>query len=327
MAETITYGSDAGASGAATSLGLPNATFAGGERIIVGVSCNTVTATETVTDGTNTYNQIDGYANDASHVRLALFEALNVTAGTYTITANYSASVGNRAIFFLYDTGSDTNAAQTGTGQSQANPGTGTDAVTSGNMTPTGQPNAVVGVSVTFINGSTVTAGTGFTNLGVWTGYNSNAGDTSRVEYKDTTSTGVTAATFTCGGATETLVTIGGVIGASQTVDFVGTPLIGNPSLTVSFTDLSSGSPASWLWEKNDGSGWVNFSGTPTSQNPTETFAAGTWSVRLTATYGSTPITTTKTNYVAVFTSSVQAQYYELPKVDLGKFGGQGRFV
>ena len=79
---------------------------------------------------------------------------------------------------------------------------------------------------------------------------------------------------------------------------FTGTPLSGPPPLSVTFTDTTTNSPTSWLWEKNDGSGWVNFSGTPNAQNPTEDFAAGTWSVRLTATNACDSDTHTETDYV-----------------------------
>lgn len=70
----------------------------------------------------------------------------------------------------------------------------------------------------------------------------------------------------------------------APTAAFSGTPTSGDAPLEVAFTDESTGSPTSWLWEKNDGSGYVNFEGTPTAQNPTEEFAAGTWDVKLTAT-------------------------------------------
>src|SRR5262245_19370731 len=48
--------------------------------------------------------------------------------------------------------------------------------------------------------------------------------------------------------------------------NFSAIPTSGNTPLTVAFSDASSNSPTSWLWEKNDGSGWSTFS---TSQNPT----------------------------------------------------------
>lgn len=66
----------------------------------------------------------------------------------------------------------------------------------------------------------------------------------------------------------------------------------------VHFSDRSSWAPTSWHWEKNSGSGWVDFAGTPTAQNPTETLAAGTWSVRLTATNATGSSVQTKTDYV-----------------------------
>ena len=80
--------------------------------------------------------------------------------------------------------------------------------------------------------------------------------------------------------------------------DFSGTPVSGAAPLSVVFTDSSTNTPTSWLWEKNSGAGWVNFAGTPTDQNPTESFAAGTWSVRLTATNAGGSDPETKTDYI-----------------------------
>ncbi len=86
--------------------------------------------------------------------------------------------------------------------------------------------------------------------------------------------------------------------GSPPVADFTGTPTSGSATLSVAFTDSSTNTPTSWLWEKNDGSGWANFAGSPTTQNPTESFAAGTWSVRLTATNASGSDTKTRTNYI-----------------------------
>lgn len=82
--------------------------------------------------------------------------------------------------------------------------------------------------------------------------------------------------------------------------DFTGNPLSGGATLTVAFVDATANGPASWLWEKNDGSGWVSFAATPTVRNPMEAFAAGTWSVRVTATNSAGTDTKTRTNYVIV---------------------------
>jgi hypothetical protein len=84
---------------------------------------------------------------------------------------------------------------------------------------------------------------------------------------------------------------------AAPTADFSGTPLTGTTPLSVTFTDASTDSPTSWLWERDNGSGWATFS---TSQNPTASFTAGTWSVRLTATNSNGSDTLTRTDYIAV---------------------------
>jgi hypothetical protein len=93
-------------------------------------------------------------------------------------------------------------------------------------------------------------------------------------------------------------------IATAPVAAFSGTPLSGTAPLSVVFTDSSTNTPTSWLWEKNSGSGWVNFAGTPTVQNPTESFAAGTWSVRLTATNAGGSDPEEKTNYVVVTAAS-----------------------
>lgn len=68
--------------------------------------------------------------------------------------------------------------------------------------------------------------------------------------------------------------------------DFTADVTSGAAPLAVTFTNTSTntiGTPT-FHWEKNPGDAWVDFDGTPTVENPTETFAVGTWSVRLTVT-------------------------------------------
>jgi PKD repeat protein len=77
--------------------------------------------------------------------------------------------------------------------------------------------------------------------------------------------------------------------------DFVGTPIAGQPPLTVNFTDLSTGSPTTWAWDFGDGVG------TSTAQNPSYTYNnVGTYTVSLTVTnaYGSD--SEVKTGYISV---------------------------
>jgi len=79
------------------------------------------------------------------------------------------------------------------------------------------------------------------------------------------------------------------------TTTFTASPTAGLAPLTVQFTDLSSGSPTSWLWDFGDG-------GTSTAQNPAHTYTApGTHTITLTATneYGSDY--ELKSDYITVY--------------------------
>jgi PKD repeat protein len=80
----------------------------------------------------------------------------------------------------------------------------------------------------------------------------------------------------------------GTTISAGQTVtvnavtpvaNFTPVPSTGNAPLFVTFTDTSTNYPTSWKWVFGDGI-TIN----DTLQNPTHTYAAGTWSAKLTAT-------------------------------------------
>ncbi len=106
------------------------------------------------------------------------------------------------------------------------------------------------------------------------------------------------------------------VLPAAPVANFSGTPRTGASPLSVVFTDSSTNTPTSWHWEKNSGSGWVDFAGSPTSQNPTESFASGSWSVRLTATNDGGSNTRTKNNYITSGGSGAGAKGTE--KLSLG---------
>ena len=67
---------------------------------------------------------------------------------------------------------------------------------------------------------------------------------------------------------------------AQPTAAFSGTPLSGCSPITVTFTDQSSGSPTSWLWDFGNGN-------TSTLQNPIAAYPTpGTYTISLTATNG-----------------------------------------
>lgn len=81
---------------------------------------------------------------------------------------------------------------------------------------------------------------------------------------------------------------------ASPVAGFSADKTSGTYPLTVTFTDTSSGYPASYSWNFGDG-------GTATSTNPVHTYAsAGTYSVSLTVTNSDGTGTETKANYIRV---------------------------
>ena len=76
--------------------------------------------------------------------------------------------------------------------------------------------------------------------------------------------------------------------------DFSGTPRSGAAPLAVSFTDLSSGAPTSWLWSFGDG-------GTSTAENPVHVYSQpGTFTVRLDVANAGGSDSLTRTGYVTV---------------------------
>lgn len=75
--------------------------------------------------------------------------------------------------------------------------------------------------------------------------------------------------------------------------NFTGTPASGSIPLDVTFTDTSTNTPTSWLWDFGD-------STTSTLQNPTKTYStAGTYSVTLTATNATGSNAFTRTDYIS----------------------------
>jgi len=81
---------------------------------------------------------------------------------------------------------------------------------------------------------------------------------------------------------------------SAPVANFSGTPLSGSSPLTVTFTDLSTNTPTSWLWDFGDGN-------TSTSQNPVNIYASpGFYTVSLTVTNPIGSDLETKINYINV---------------------------
>ena len=88
------------------------------------------------------------------------------------------------------------------------------------------------------------------------------------------------------------------VTATSQTpvANFWGSPLSGKAPLNVVFTETSTGSPTSWKWSFGDGT-------SSTVKSPTHKYsAAGTYTVKLTASNAAGSNTKTKSSYIKVTT-------------------------
>ncbi len=146
-----------------TTISTSLASVLSGHAIAVFVANFTPGTTATVSDGTNTYTQLDVASTP---YQTTTFVAKNVAAGSYTVTATFSAADIARTIIAIEVAGADTvnpvgSAHKLG---SQANPGTGTDAVTSGTVTVQ-TDSLVIGIVWHDTVAATWNLGTGFTQL------------------------------------------------------------------------------------------------------------------------------------------------------------------
>jgi|GEM_PF-3595654 len=107
------------------------------------------------------------------------------------------------------------------------------------------------------------------------------------------------------GGATATVVFKAKII-QLPTAFFTANITQGTAPLAVNFTDLSTGTPTSWLWEFGDGTN-------STEQNPIHTYSSGAFTVNLTAANGVGTSTNVSKSYITVFASN-KTQAYTAPQ-------------
>lgn len=145
-------------------------TVSNGNAIVIAVRWNSGTITSTVADNLgNTYNSCHGPTNNNDNdLRLQIFVAHNITGGgSYTPTVTFSSAVTERAMAFHEVSGVATASPCDGAGASQAqdSPGTGANAISSGNATTTTNGAYIFGAVVTdgSIGAADTVAGTGFT--------------------------------------------------------------------------------------------------------------------------------------------------------------------
>ena len=93
----------------------------------------------------------------------------------------------------------------------------------------------------------------------------------------------------------------------APTAAFSANPTTGEAPLSVNFSDLSQGIPTSWLWNFGDGT-------TSTSQNPSHSYAQGTYDVSLTVTNSEGSDTLTQTALITVTEPTPTASF--LPTAD-----------
>ena len=118
--------------------------------------------------------------------------------------------------------------------------------------------------------------------------------------------TSSTTTVYYIGGAMDYLLTPPGAV--APVAGFSGTPLSGNAPLTVIFTDASTNSPTSWLWDFGDGF-------TSTVQSPSHRFnTSGTYTVSLTASNAAGSDIETKTNYITVNVVRPVAEFSGTPR-------------
>jgi len=191
----------------ATTIVAPSITVTAGSSLHIAVTHGdsatvSMAATPlTVSGGSITFSAALDSINDAGNNQvLAHYKADGVAAGTYTITANFTAVCFYRGIKIkeIGGTSGYDATASAHAGQLQTAPTTGANATTSGN-TPalTSQPALISGFCAATANSATTAVGTGFTSdqTSAWqfgTGINMSASESKRL-----TATSAVAATFT----------------------------------------------------------------------------------------------------------------------------------
>lgn len=214
MAYSFTGIFSAAQTAAATAITV-SATYSAGDQAICIATYDDTGGllSETMTDGTNTYTKIGTTEDDTVGGQCyVIFQCKNCAAGTFTVSFNLPSSRGFIAIGVTHEAGLSTTTTAVQAQNVQNNPGTGTDAVTSTNLTPGSQPGMLLGIgSADSSSITSITAGTGFTNEGALTNWDTAFSTKSRVEDKRLTSISAVASTFTLGssGTNQTVVSFG----------------------------------------------------------------------------------------------------------------------
>jgi len=198
-----------------------NVTYAAGDKAVIriGWGSNTSITRTGFSDGTNTYTQVGSDINGTgsageSH---AIYICDSTAAGSVTLTVTWASAVAFREVSVMRYTGLGTSY-QTYAGQCQSAQGTGANAYTTGLMSPSTQPAAVIGWCQS-LNGNAVSAGTGYTDRGTSTTSDSTNGVKTRLMDKRITATSQLALTGTTSTDTGFYFTVGVIISEPATSD------------------------------------------------------------------------------------------------------------
>jgi hypothetical protein len=176
----------------------------------------------------NTYTQVASYNADTANL-VVIFVSPSVSGSPTTVSI--SATAGGTltykdCIFDEFSGGSGSSAVNGNAAQKQVNPGTGTDAISSGSLTTTTDGDLIYAVSYSTNSVTNPTAGTGYTRWATGSG----GGSASYIVSESQTQSvaGAISGTFTGGGATNTAITAafalttGGAVGGRNLLLGVG---------------------------------------------------------------------------------------------------------
>jgi hypothetical protein len=201
MAYSFDALSDNAGSGASTTIASPSLTYTAGQSAVVWARWVTDpgghpagTNLSSISDGENTYTQLGttlvDSATGSSYAFFHMQSAASSGSKTITITLDFSTTF--RAIGVWQGSGLSNVAAQGNNRQAQ----TGTTSLSSGNITPSSQPAALVGFFYDDTGGGSITAGN-VTSRGTLSTMDTAFGTFSRVGDLRLTSTSAVAATAT----------------------------------------------------------------------------------------------------------------------------------
>lgn len=190
------------------SFDAPNFTPAAGSALVAfiwfdGDAVNVPCTASDAVGNNDTWNEIGTGVYDGTRYVMRAFLLLNAANASTTvrITSESPNVMDYPAIAVVEVSGIVTSSALVGNaGQSQSSPGTGTDAITSGNTgTLTGQPAAVLAMVQNIDSDSTPAAGTGYTSQDSYRAWDYGGGVSlgGRFEHKRVTATTAVAGTFT----------------------------------------------------------------------------------------------------------------------------------